>query len=72
MDAAGKEVAGTRMCTPLNEGKDLDMLWSPIVQGKFPGGAAYEGKEESGGLGTTDIPGIFGKYPKVPGRRVMM
>jgi hypothetical protein len=72
VDASGKEVAGSRKCTPLNEGKDLDMLWSPIVQGKFPGGAAYEGKETSIGLGTTDIPGIFGNHPKIPGRRVMM
>jgi hypothetical protein len=72
VDAGGKEIAGTRKCTALNEGKDLDMLWSPIVQGKFPGGAAYEGKETSIGLGTTDIPGLFGKYPKVPGRRVVM
>jgi len=48
------------------------MLSSPIVQGNFPGGAAYEGKETSIGLGTTDIPGIFGTHPKIPGRKVIM
>jgi hypothetical protein len=72
VDGNGKEIAGTKKCTPVNEGKDLDMLLSPIVQGNFPGGATYEGKETSIGLGTTDIPGIFGNHPKIPGRRIAM
>jgi hypothetical protein len=71
VDSDGKEISGTHKCTPVNEGLDPDMLSAPIVQGNFPGGATYTGKETSTGLGTSDIPGIFGNHPKIPGRRVV-